>query len=615
MPTKATILEQIFQNTSDGVIAYDLSRRYTLWNPVMESFTGLRADEVLGQIAEEIFPFLIETGEVECINRAFRGETIITDLQHYTVPANGKEGYFSGKYMPRFDEQGEIIGCLAIIREFTESVKLQEIEKQKISSERRFESIFANAPMGIQIYNKNGKCTYVNETWEKVFGSKVSELENYCVLEDKQLEEKGVLNLIRMAYQGKSFHIPPVFFDPAISGKKGAPRWIESYTFLIKNNQQEPEIAILTIDATEMVNNIRTKEESELKFKGIADALPVMVWVTDMQGNVEYINDRWFHYTGQPKEYSRDVWMTRVHPEDLPLVIERQREALRTKGSFTIEYRLRDRDGNYQWFLALTLTVHDENGKPFKRFGTATNIEQQKQALEAHRESVRARDEFLSIASHELRTPLTSLALQNAIRFAYLRDKEPISKDLMASWFEKDSKQLGKLNRLIDDMLDVSRLKTGKLDLQIERINIVNLIEETIDRFRPQLLEKCGGVTFNGPEKIEMSCDPFRIEQVLTNLLTNAMKYGNGKPVVITVREKDNMVEISVQDQGIGIAPQDQQRIFGRFERAIPANQVSGLGLGLAIAKDFVEAHQGTITVVSDVSRGSDFIIRLPLKA
>jgi PAS domain S-box-containing protein len=608
------LLDFFLKNSSDGFLAFDKYRRYTVWNPTMEKISGLKAEQVVGNVAEIVFPFLVETGEIECFDRCFRGETMLTDIQTYKIPSSGKQGYFSAKYMPIRDASGEIIAGAAIIVEQTERVNRELMEKLHSTTEERVQTIFKYSPMGIQIYNQQGSCIYVNEHWERIFDSVRSELDGYNIFEDHQLAANGILDVIKRAFAGETIHSPPTFYDPKLIGKKGKPSWIESYTFPIRNEKNEVEVVIITIDATNMVESVRNKEESELKFKGIADALPVMVWVTDMEGNVEYINDRWFNYTGQKKEFSRETWITVVHPDDIENVLATQREALKTGGNFRVEYRIRDKDGNYHWFLGLTIMVRDDKGRPFKRFGTATNIEDQKRAVEVQRESVRSRDEFMSIASHELRTPLTSLALQNHIRFVFLRDKEPIGPELLESWFEKDAKQLSKLNRLIDDMLDVTRIKTGRLDLQLEVINIVDIINEVIDRFRPQLIEKCGGVTFKTEPKIEVCCDPFRIEQVITNLLTNGMKYGNNKPIHVSTHVASEMVEIMVHDQGIGIAPEDQERIFGRFERAMGSNQVSGLGLGLAIAKDIVEAHHGTITVVSDISKGSDFIIRLPLQ-
>lgn len=607
------IHELIMKNSSDAIIAFDMNRRYTIWNKKMAEISGMPAQKVLGQVAEEIFPFLIDNGEIDCFNGALNGETVTTAMQTFSIPESGKKGYFSAKYMPIRNAEGKIIGGLGILREITDQIRRQQLEKMHSSSLERFDTIFQNAPMGIQIYNQQGKCIYVNSVWEKVFESVISELDDYNVFQDQQLEQFGVLAKMRAVLQGESFHLPPVFFDPKLSGKKGGAKWIESFGFPIKNEKDEPEICLLTIDATAMMATLKTKEESELRFKGLADALPVMVWVTDLRGEVEYINDRWFDYTGQPKEFSRQVWMDAVHPDDLQDIIKKQIEALETNGQFTIEYRIKGKDGKYRWYLAKTLCIKDSSGKPFKRFGAAAEIEEHKRAIESQKESIRARDEFLSIASHELKTPLTSLGLQNHIRFSFLNDGEPLPHELLQSWFEKEAKQLAKLNRLIDDMLDISRIKTGRLALQKENVNIPRLVEDVVERYRPELTERCGGVFLETIHDFEACIDPFRFEQVMTNLLTNAMKYGNGKPVSVSVKVMGKDFEVLVKDQGLGIALHDQMRIFERFERAIPSHQVSGLGLGLAIAKDIVEAHKGSITVSSRLGAGSEFYVRLPI--
>lgn len=236
-------------------------------------------------------------------------------------------------------------------------------------------------------------------------------------------------------------------------------------------------------------------------------------------------------------------------------------------------------------------------------------------------DSIKARDTFLSIASHELKTPLTSLILQSQMRRRQI-DKgndKAFSIENLSKMFEADNKQLGKLNRLVDDMLDISRMRMGKLSLNKEKIDICHLVKDVYDRFLPQLEEACSEVHFVPCEGIFVAADPYRFEQVLTNLLTNAMKYGQGKPLEIKLNVVTNNKEgkkkacLSVIDHGIGISEKDQKRIFSRFERAVSPNEISGLGLGLAIAKDIIEAHGGVIHLHSILGDGSTFSVELPL--
>lgn len=231
--------------------------------------------------------------------------------------------------------------------------------------------------------------------------------------------------------------------------------------------------------------------------------------------------------------------------------------------------------------------------------------------------AVNIRDEFLSVASHELKTPLTTLKLQAQMRRRSI-EKGDLSKfepDKIKKMAEEDENQLNRLIRLVDDMLDVSRLRTGKFALQLEEVNIVKLVKDVFERLSPQIQESGCEITLDSPEAILGYWDSYRLEQVLINLLTNAMKYGNKSPVLVNVKSLDSEVLIAVSDKGIGIKPGDMDRIFEQFERAISSREVSGLGLGLYIAKQIVMAHQGSIFVESSLGSGATFTIKLPLKS
>lgn len=232
------------------------------------------------------------------------------------------------------------------------------------------------------------------------------------------------------------------------------------------------------------------------------------------------------------------------------------------------------------------------------------------------KDSVRARDEFLSIASHELKTPLTSLKLQTQIRNRKLlkNDINLFSADALKKMFDTDARQIERLNRLIDDMLDISRISTGKLTLQLETFDMCSLAKDVLDRFSTQMQEAGTEISIDCQGKAEGTWDKFRIEQVITNLLTNAIRYGNQKPIGVKVKTDSGNAIIEVQDRGIGIAEENQKRIFERFERAISPNEISGLGLGLYIVKQIIDMHNGSIEVKSKIGQGSTFIVQLPMK-
>ena len=227
-------------------------------------------------------------------------------------------------------------------------------------------------------------------------------------------------------------------------------------------------------------------------------------------------------------------------------------------------------------------------------------------------EAVRTRDEFLSVAAHELKTPMTSLSLQiDQLR----RMAESNRLDSSApALLEAAKRQLMRLNDLVEQLLDVSRIATQRLAVHVDEIDLAEVVRDVCDRFRPQAEASRSPLHVEAVAPVRGRWDRFRIEQVLSNLLSNAIKYGRGKPISVGVTAGDDMAaRVAVHDEGIGIAHGDVTRIFGRFERAVSSRHYGGLGLGLYIAHEVVEAHGGCILVQSEPGHGSTFTVLLPL--
>ncbi|WP_437726402.1 AAA family ATPase [Sorangium sp. So ce861] len=233
---------------------------------------------------------------------------------------------------------------------------------------------------------------------------------------------------------------------------------------------------------------------------------------------------------------------------------------------------------------------------------------------EAQEASLR-RDEFLVVASHELKTPLTSLQMQvQAVERVLLRRSLA---DVPPERFERMFKTLGRqtlrLGRLVDELLDVTRLDAGRLTLARAPVDLTALAREVVDRMRPQLADARCPIQLDLDEPVVGHWDPSRLEQVVINLLSNAMKYGAGRPIFVGVRRQADRALLVVRDHGIGIAEADQGRIFERFERAVSVQNFGGLGLGLYIVRSIVMSHGGSIRVESKPGAGATFVVELPL--
>lgn len=231
--------------------------------------------------------------------------------------------------------------------------------------------------------------------------------------------------------------------------------------------------------------------------------------------------------------------------------------------------------------------------------------------------AVRMRDDFMSIVSHELRTPLNGLILDNQLRKMHLENgnMQAFSADRLQLMNARDERQITSLIRLIEDILDVSRIRTGKLSIRRAEVDLSDLVEQVLDRYSAQLSESGCTLSSDIARGVVGTWDAFRIEQVIINLLTNAMRYGAKKPIAVRVFADDQFAYLQVQDHGIGISEQDQQRIFEQFERVNANKSAQGLGLGLFITEQIVTAHQGQISVASSQGEGATFAVTLPLQA
>jgi signal transduction histidine kinase len=228
------------------------------------------------------------------------------------------------------------------------------------------------------------------------------------------------------------------------------------------------------------------------------------------------------------------------------------------------------------------------------------------------RQAVRVRDEFLSVASHELKTPLTSLKLQvQGLIEMPPAVPDPTEAKRVAASFALTERQVRRLERLINNLLDVSRIAVGRFILQVEEVDLSAMVRDVAGQFSAEIARSGNALRLTLPTQALGCWDPLRLEQVVVNLLSNAIKYGDGKPIEVTVQTDDELARLIVRDHGIGVASADQERIFERFERAVSVNY-GGLGLGLYITRQIVLAHGGTIRVDSGLGQGSTFVVEIP---
>lgn len=395
--------------------------------------------------------------------------------------------------------------------------------------------------------------------------------------------------------------------------------------------------AKITRDLTDKRKAEEALRESEERFRliveGVRDYAIIML---DPEGKVTSWNEGARRLKGyEASEIIGSHFSKFYEPEDVEAgKAEYELKEAAATGRFEDEgWRVR-KDGTKFWANVVVTALRDSRGV-LKGFSKVTrDITERKRAEDklrmAHeglerrvvertrelKKAIESRDEFLSIASHELRTPLTVLKLQHQLferQLARLTEKVlPVEKAREVS--ELTLRQVNQLLRLVEDMLDVSRIATGRLKVQKEEINLSELVSHVYESFDAQFHASGIKADLALEENVIGMFDAQRLEQVISNLISNAVKYGGSTPIVVKLCQQNSRAVLSVSDQGKGISESDQHRIFERFERAVSPNEVSGLGLGLFISRQIAEAHGGEIYVESEPHRGTKFIVRLPLR-
>jgi two-component system phosphate regulon sensor histidine kinase PhoR len=339
-------------------------------------------------------------------------------------------------------------------------------------------------------------------------------------------------------------------------------------------------------------------------FKLLTNNIVQMTWTNLPDGNVNSYNQSWYDYTG--KDFAETAgfgWQKLIHPDDLAETTEKYLSALKTGEFFEMENRYRRHDGVYRWHLNRSKPLRNDKGDIIFWVGTATDIEEQKQQMDR-------KDEFIGIASHELKTPLTSLKGYLQLIGGYKKEELPA---LVKSYIGKAELSINKLQTLINDLLDVSKIKAGRLEYSLSEIDITELVNQCIEN--AEHIYPSYHFSKNVCEDCHIKGNAERLEQVIMNLVSNAVKYSQiDKDVTISAEKRGDKVRISVTDKGIGLSEDQQSRIFERFYRvADNKNMTSGLGMGLYISHEIISHHNGTIGVESQPGKGATFYFELPM--
>ncbi|MCM3871529.1 MAG: PAS domain S-box protein [Pyrinomonadaceae bacterium] len=493
-------LTRMLDASVDGIFTFDRGCRYTSWNQVMERLSGIAREDVLGKNAFDVFHFLKETGEDKYFFAALGGESTVSENRPYIVPETGREGFFKGYYSPLRDQQNEIVGGIAIIRDITEQKRAEDVAHDAYQR-----AIFhvVNSPLAVIEWDTDFRVSRWSESAERLFGWRAEE----------------------------------------VLGKH-----VRDWHFVFDED----------VDAVEQVTNRQRVGE-------------------ELQG---VLNNR--NYTkGGAVLYCE--WYNSV---------------------------LRDEAGN---LVSVLSQVLDVTARKLGEEERAALLLRERDARRQAQESDRLKDEFLATLSHELRTPLVSI-----LGWATMIRKGEVDEALFDRAIETIERNARSQARLIDDLLDVSRIITGNLRLDIRAIDLVSVVGAAKDGLLPTAEAK--RIVLQTECELE-SClvkgDPNRLRQVIWNLVLNAIKFTpRGGSVTVGLECVESYARLKVRDTGEGIAPEFLPYVFDRFRQAegTVTRRQGGLGLGLAVVRHLVELHGGNVLAESGgPGQGSTFTVDLPL--
>ena len=544
--------------------------------------------------------------DMEMAEVAFR--TANENQKPYNVSFRLKDKYGDYRWVidrgsPKFNEQGEFEGMVGTVMDVHE----EKLKEEKVrESEHRIRDIVQEATVATGIYiGREMQIELANEAMIKLWGKNTDVIGKTLRQALPELEGQPFHNLLDEVYStGKTYWGKEDKVDLEINGTMQTGFYNFTYKPLRNEKGEIYGILNMAVDVTEMVRSKLLVKESELHFRQMADLMPTKVSNADASGNFIYFNQDWLEYTGLNFEELKEMgWVDLIHPEERKNFMERWQSSLHTGEQFEMELRWLNKNGKYKWHLSRAEAVKNEDGTIKMWIGTNTEIQKLK-------EEEKRKGDFLKMVSHELKTPVTSIKGYVQLLLSLLKRDGVLVQGLpLQPSLEKIDHQINRLTRLIAEMLDLSRIEENRLELKKENFSINDLVSDTVKDIIYTNTQH--NIEIQQEFKCNVFADKDRIGQVLINFITNAIKYSpDSRDIIVKVQKyKNNRVAVVVRDQGIGIDKKNHRNIFKRFYRigGKSIDTYSGFGIGLYLAEEIIQRHEGTITVKSKKGKGSDF--------
>lgn len=627
---------------------------FTFANPAYRALVNGR--DVLGKPLLVALPDLEGQGfdtlleQVVSSGQPFFGKELPIKLEHH---GEGEVLFMNFTYTAKRNAHGVNDGVMVSGSDVTEQVRARHraeaLSAQVRASEAELRFVTDALPVLLSFVDADERYRFANRAYEEWFGVSRQSLIGQTV---QQVVGQAAYEKLRpfvmrgLAGERFSFEqhdvpyrlggdrdirvsfVPQVNEDGVVSGYVALLEDITSQRRAAAElNRQGRELARLLeqTQASELVNKHALMKADLLNLKlaaaedvlrNLVNNLPELAWSAEADGDIDFFNQRWFDYTGASlPELKGTRWQSRVDPAVLPDMVPRWRTWLEKGEPFEMEFPLRRADGEYRWFLTRVQPLRDGSGTIVRWFGVNADIHEQREVGRRAEEASRAKDEFLATASHELRTPLNAI-----LGWARMLRSGQVDPSGYARGLETIERNAKAQVQLIEDILDGSRIITGKLHLEIRPLDLTDLVRAALDAVRPAADAKGISLTLElDPEAARVVGDPERLQQVVWNLANNAVKFTpRGGAVELRLTRSGTHIELAVSDSGQGISSQFLPHVFDRFRQAegSSSRRHGGLGLGLALVRHLVEAHGGTVHAESGgEGQGSRFSVLLPVQA
>ncbi|MGH6646914.1 PAS domain S-box protein [Aquabacterium sp.] len=618
--TSNKLRSDVLAQMEDAVIGMDREDRIIYMNPAAERQYGMTASQALGNERNVLYQeiWLSTADQVEATeslhkNGAYRARTM--QLKH-----NGQEVHVESAVTALRDHLGEVNGRLEVIRDVSERHRAEaEIRHAQLTitqRERQFSTLVENSPDIFARLDRQYRHIYVSPVIER-YGGQPS-----CHYLGKTCESLGMPPELCERWNAAVEEVFQTRSDRSISFKFTTPandeRFLEARLIpeFAEDGSVESVLAIAT-DFTDRERMDAALRESQARLRLTIEAARIGDWDLDLRtGEARHSarHDQCFGYAEPRADWSFEVFMAHVHPDDREFVERLFHQAVATNGEWHFECRVIWPNGSVHWIDAHG-SIHQEGGQPARMLGIVADATSRKLAERALLDADRRKDEFLATLAHELRNPLAPI--RNALEIMRL-SKEPQAQEKARHMIER---QVWQMVHLVDDLMDVSRITQGKVELRRERIDIAVAIQNAIDTSRPLIDARHHTLEARlpAPQTVFVYADVTRLIQIVSNLLNNAAKYTpEGGRIVLSAQEKDRQAVITIQDTGTGIPAEMLPRVFDMFtqvDRALERSQ-GGLGIGLALVRKLVEMHGGSVQAKSPgLGGGSTFEVQLPALA